>query len=213
LPPDSVKLAERFGVAAWTADPSRDRFRTPGDPIWAITNNDDARMMQPIRWGLVPSWSKWSVQTDSGAALANPSFRYLLKRRRCLIPVSAYSRIVPEHRRQPRAEYKLLYSGGEPPFAVAGIYDVRIAPSGEVLHCCAILTVPASGPGREEHMPMVLTPALIGAWLSGVFLDDSAVDDLVETLADRQPKHLRDSLSDESGLESEEELRPIPMQL
>lgn len=203
LPTDVHELTERFGVTQVLAYCKRESNSGPGDFVPVIYGQGNERLLDEYRWGLVPFRSKYAVLADSVSVLANKAFDYLLKRRRCVIPCSAYYRFYPERSRQ-QSEYALLLS--DEAMALAGIYDVRISPQGEEERACAILSACAVAPGREENVPVVLAPKQIDDWLATSFLDDRAVKDMVEALTDSQPKHLRNTAGDYSDLKGEEAL-------
>ncbi len=70
----------------------------PTTIIDTIVRRDDKRWLEPMRWGLVPSW--WSkplkqlklasFNSRVETVATKPFFRGPFKRTRCLIPVSGY---------------------------------------------------------------------------------------------------------------------------
>src|ERR1700727_438437 len=77
------------------------------EPHWNIAPTQDApiirqhpeeprRTFSPARWGLIPYWSKdkaigfKTINAASETAAEKPAFREAMKRRRCLIPASAF---------------------------------------------------------------------------------------------------------------------------
>jgi putative SOS response-associated peptidase YedK len=60
----------------------------------ARAGDDGALRLEPLRWGLVPSWSKdasigaRTINARSESAHEKPSFRSAWKQRRCLVPAS-----------------------------------------------------------------------------------------------------------------------------
>lgn len=188
LQADAGQLTGHFGVTQVLAYYERNIERGPTEYITAICAKGKERVLDEFRWGLLPFWARNSVQADGVSILANRSFDYLLRRQRCVIPCSTYYRFVPEQRKR-KAERILLHRGSSLP--MAGVYDVRISPLGEELRTCTILTTRSSAPGREEDVPMLLGPEQIDAWLSSDHLDKRSIRDLVERIADAQPKSLR----------------------
>ena len=71
----------------------------PTDTVNVVTSSDDTRILQPMRWGLVPRW--WSKPLKELMRLSTfnarvetvttkPFFREAFKRTRCIIPASGY---------------------------------------------------------------------------------------------------------------------------
>ena len=66
----------------------------PSQEAPVIVDREGARALKPMRWGLIPSWSKdpkiayRTINARSETAASKPSFRSAYKRRRCLIPAS-----------------------------------------------------------------------------------------------------------------------------
>ena len=71
----------------------------PTDTVNVVTSSDDTRILQPMRWGLIPRW--WSKPLKELMRLSTfnarvetvttkPFFREAFKRTRCVIPASGY---------------------------------------------------------------------------------------------------------------------------
>lgn len=146
---------------------------SPGTDIPTIRHSPDGkRVMHLLRWGLVPHWAK---DPSIGANLSNargetvaekPSFRDAFKRRRCLVPADGFYEWKPEGRiKQP---YYFSMKSGEP-FALAGVWESRRAPSGEILRTCCLIT---TGPNDimlpvHDRMPVIVSPDDYEMWLAG----------------------------------------------
>jgi putative SOS response-associated peptidase YedK len=133
---------------------------------------DGGRRLEPMRWGLVPSWAK---DVSIGSRMINaraetladkPSFRTALRHRRCLIPADGFY------------EWRKQASGGKQPFRISWPQDVTLAfaglwerwekaANGEPLHSCTIVTVAANDAVRPLHdrMPALLDPDTQAQWL------------------------------------------------
>lgn len=207
LQADTGRLIGHFGITHVLSYYETDREFGPTESISAICTKPNERVLDEFRWGLLPFWARNAVQADGLAILANKSFDYLLKRQRCVIPCSAYYRYVPgQGKRKP--ERVLLHKGEL--LAMAGVYDVRISPQGEELRTCTILSVPALASGREEQLPILLTPEQTDRWLAPDYLDKRAVRDMVETIAETQPKWLPQRSGEPEGAERDSGWQPFP---
>jgi putative SOS response-associated peptidase YedK len=71
----------------------------PTDTVNVVTSFQDTRILQPMRWGLIPRW--WSKPLKDLMRLSTfnarvetvttkPFFREAFKRTRCIIPASGY---------------------------------------------------------------------------------------------------------------------------
>ena len=165
------QIAARFGVQGSLFPDLTPRFNiAPTQTIPVITAHGPRgeRLLEPMLWGLVPSWAK---DPGSGARLINarsetahekPSFRNALKRRRCLIPADGFY----EWERATRVPRHFRLTGGRL-FALAGLFDEWLSPDGSPLRTCAILTTGANSLVAPIHdrMPVILSEADEAGWL------------------------------------------------
>jgi putative SOS response-associated peptidase YedK len=84
----------------------------PTDTVNVVTSSQDTRILQPMRWGLIPRW--WSKQLKDLMRLSTfnarvetvttkPFFREAFKRTRCIIPRVRLLRMAGHARRQAAA--------------------------------------------------------------------------------------------------------------
>ncbi len=99
----------------------------PTDPVYAVLQRDDRRLLRVLRWGLVPSWAKDAkgaarlINARQETVTEKPAFRAAYQRRRCLLPADGYYEWQVEGtRKQP---WFLTSREGEP-LAMAGLYEV-----------------------------------------------------------------------------------------
>src|SRR5271155_4309808 len=69
----------------------------PSTPVITIhATPEGKRLMEPMRWGLVPSWAKDAsignrmINARSETIDEKPSYKAAFKRRRCIIPASGF---------------------------------------------------------------------------------------------------------------------------
>jgi putative SOS response-associated peptidase YedK len=217
-------LREVFGLAE-TPEVAPHYNVPPSQPLYVVrlTRDGMRRRLDPLRWGLVPSWATdpkighrltlariESVQTT-------PAFRDALRRRRCLVAVDGFF----EWRRDAASAAKLgsarrsSRKGASVPFfvrrpdqrvfALAGVWERWTSPDGEVVESCAILTQPAREPVASIHdrMPLVLAPSAWDAWLDRGKTDPAAIDALLaqptpELLAYEVTPHVNDPRHDDA---------------
>ncbi|HOB08635.1 MAG TPA: SOS response-associated peptidase [Limnochordia bacterium] len=151
----------------------------PTQPVLAVVNEGGGRIIREFRWGLIPFWAKDErigvkmINARSETLADKPSFKNLLKRRRCLIPATGfYEWMRTEKTKQP--VYIKLKS--EPLFAFAGLWDEWRSPSG-VVQTCTIITTEANTLIQPVHhrMPAILTPKQEQLWLDPDLEDQNAL--------------------------------------
>lgn len=130
-----------------------------------------ARRLRLMRWGLVPFWARDAsigarmINARAETAAEKPAFRQAMRRRRCLIPASAFY----EWRKQPEGKqpYAIRFRDRRP-FAFAGLWE-RWEPAGdEPLESCTILTTAPNALVEPLHdrMPVILDPSRYDDWLA-----------------------------------------------
>ncbi|WP_264657533.1 SOS response-associated peptidase [Azospirillum canadense] len=166
-------LVDRFAATVHGDAPEPRYNAAPMQNLPVVRFNPDTRerRLSPLRWGLVPVWSK----DPSGAAkminaraegvAERPAFRSAFKKRRCLVPFDAYY----EWRKVDGAKIPhAIATDSNGPDAFAGLWEGWKDPAnGEWLHTFTIITTEANDATRAIHdrMPVILPPARWSAWL------------------------------------------------
>jgi putative SOS response-associated peptidase YedK len=181
-------LASRFHVRGeraplvprWNAAPGQELPVVRLDPTVK-----GARILEPMRWGLVPSWAGGPedagrpINARAETAAAKPSFKEPLRTRRALVPADGFF------------EWKKGDRGGEPyairlksrrTFAFAGLYDEWKPRGGPVGRTFAILTTRPNElvGGLHDRMPVILSPDGEGLWLDPDVRDPARLAPLFE---------------------------------
>jgi putative SOS response-associated peptidase YedK len=153
-------------------------------PVWnvpptsmlpVIVSKDGKRRLEPMRWGLIPSWAKdakigfSTFNARADAVDTKPAFRRAWQLgRRCLIVTQGFyewKKISPDGKeKQPFA----VALGNKGPMLMAGLWDVWKNPAdGGWLRSCTIITTTANPLLSEIHdrMPVILGPDDYAAWL------------------------------------------------
>jgi len=138
------------------------------------------RKLEPLRWGLVPSWAE-DPKIGHKLALARvetvattPAFRQAIRWRRCLVAVDGFY----EWRRDGKASQPFFVRRGDGGlFALAGLWERWVSRDGEVVESCAIITQPSRPPVDAIHdrMPLVLERDAWDRWLDPALTDADAV--------------------------------------
>lgn len=169
---DLNDLRAPFALDDVRVDPWSPRYNVAPTQSAPVIVCRPARVLQPMRWGLVPRWA-----TDASAAgktinarietaTRRPSFRDAMTHRRCVIPVTGFyewKRVPGRRAKQPM----WIRPHGQALMALAGLWEAWTAPDGEVLETFAIVTRDAAGFVKDIHdrMPVALSARWVESWL------------------------------------------------
>jgi len=163
-------LGNRFRVF----DPmmgARSHFNiTPGNEMPVIVRAGENHIAI-LRWGLIPSWTKDIraakplINARAETLAEKPSFRSLLKSRRCLVPASGFYEWKKEGNRKIPWYFRLT---DEPLFSFAGLYDEWHNPEGVSVSTYTIVTCEANSLVAPVHdrMPVILSRENEERWLA-----------------------------------------------
>jgi putative SOS response-associated peptidase YedK len=171
-------LAEYFAVDEIRSAPPGPSYNVaPTDVVPAVVSRRQQRLLGPLRWGLVPSWSADArgaarmINARAESVTSKPAFRAALARRRCIIPADGFY----EWRRDgPEREPWFFRRADQAPMAMAGLWELwRSDDSDEWLRTCAIVTTVANRMVAPVHhrMPVLLEP---GDWATWLDADDAS---------------------------------------
>ena len=148
--PDAVDEPDEPLPPSWNVAPT--------DPVHAVLQRGERRLLKVLRWGLVLSWAKDAkgaarlINARQETVTSKPAFRAAYARRRCLLPADGYYEWqVVDGRKQPW--YLTSRDGG--PLAMAGLYEVwsprRDAGPAERLWTCTVITTEAADDTGQIH--------------------------------------------------------------
>ncbi|MBF8963014.1 SOS response-associated peptidase [Pontibacter sp. FD36] len=149
-----------------------------------VVTIDKPDTIQYFSWGLQPFWAKdsksikRSINARAETLREKPSFRSLLKSKRCLVPADGFFewQVTP----QGKVPHRILLKNEEL-FSFAGLWDEFIDKStGEILHTYTIITTDANDLVKPIHdrMPVILSPEAEELWLD----EHETQDDLLSLL-------------------------------
>jgi putative SOS response-associated peptidase YedK len=155
-----------------TFAPVEPRFNiAPSQQVPVIRAHDGGYVMESMKWGLVPSWSK-----EPGAAFAlfnarvetvaeKPVFRHAFRKQRCLIPASGFYEWKNEDGKK-LPYYFSLADGKE--MALAGLWETWRGNDGDVLRSCTVIVGPANPlvGGVHDRTACIVPPEAYADWLN-----------------------------------------------
>jgi putative SOS response-associated peptidase YedK len=179
------QIAAYFG-ASFEGDALAPSYNVaPTNDIYAVVRDQgETRSVRAFHWGLVPMWAK---DTKIGSSMINaraetlsekPSFKGLLRKRRCIIPIDGFyewqaavagAPLSPKGK--PIKRPMFIHRVNGEPLAVAGLWsiwrDKAGPPDGAWLHSCTIITTSANATMLPVHerMPVILGAESWGEWL------------------------------------------------
>lgn len=143
----------------------------PTQPV-AVVLDESPTTLSGAQWGLIPSWSKdpaigsRMINARAETLTEKPSFRGLVKKRRCLILADSFY----EWRKNEdgsKTPTRILLNSAEP-FALAGLWDVWKTPEGDWLKTCTVITTEPNELMSQIHnrMPAILPRAVEQDWIN-----------------------------------------------
>ena len=176
---------------------------SPTSDVFALRANGGEVRLDVMSWGLVPSWAKdvsraaSLINARSESVAEKPSFRNLISRHRCVMPMNAYyewkpMKVAGNAMKQPFAFFPGKDSAydHDSHFAVASLWSTWRDGEGSELTTCVALTTEANDRVSQVHnrMPVLLTKDGVAQWLSDdvvapLHLANGIPDDAVEYLA------------------------------
>lgn len=201
-------LVEEFEVDAVPDEAIPAQYNVaPTDPVYAVLERPprgepDAtpvRRLQPVRWGLVPSWAK---DPSIGSRMINarvetvaekPAFKRAFARRRCLLPADGYYEWYGEGRGKKQPFFITPPDGSV--LAMAGLYELwrddekDDGDPAAWLWTATVLTTSAPDDlGRiHDRMPMVVERERYADWLGA----EASSEELRSLLVPAAPGRLR----------------------
>lgn len=181
----------------------------PTQPVLAIRATDEGkRALVPLRWGLIPAWSKGPdhrysmINARAETVATKPAYRNAFKHRRCLILTEGFYEWKEE---QGKKTPFLIHRQDQAPFAMAGLWEQwrereqreqwRQRGQGEhgqeeeppTIESCTIIVTEANALVRDIHdrMPVILAPEDFAAWLD---LANQGTDELQALLRPASPE-------------------------
>jgi len=169
-----AELAERFlaaqpGLFAEVPELEPRYNAAPTEILPVVRVKDGSRVLETMRWGLVPFWAKdlgigsKMINAQAESLADKPAFKHALERRRCLVPASGfYEWLKVSDGRQP---VHIRRRDGAP-FAFAGLWEKWRGADGLVRSFTIITTTPNEVMAPiHNRMPAILSREEEALWL------------------------------------------------
>ena len=186
---DKQRIAESFHVRSGldgVALPPDDYNVAPStfQPVIRESREDGSRELVLMRWGLIPFFTKQlsdikgfsTINAKAETVRTSPTWREPFKKRRCLIPASAFYewKKIDAKTKQPYA----IQVPDAPLFAFAGLWDAWKDAQGQWLQSFSVVTTEANELMSSIHtrMPVILHPRDYDRWLSREITDQPPID-------------------------------------
>jgi putative SOS response-associated peptidase YedK len=154
----------------------------PGQWITALIGANDGRRLGPLKWGLVPSWATdermgYKMMNARAETLTKkPAFRQSFSSRRCIIPADGYY----EWKKETKQPYRITMKD-ESILSLAALYDSWVAPDGNKLHSCTIITTESNDmlSAIHDRMPVIVPQEHHNTWLDRGISDPTSLHPLL----------------------------------
>lgn len=169
-------LAERFeAVEVRIPDVEPDYNVTPRTEVPVVAVREEHRVLDLVRWGLVPSWAKdlsvgdRMINARAETVATKPAYKRAFAKRRCILPVDGFYEWRKFADRKQKQPY-FIFGRDREPLAFAGLWELWRDPNdddAEKLRTCLLITTTANDRMRPVHdrMPVILPEARWGEWL------------------------------------------------
>jgi len=144
----------------------------PTQIIPAVLESDGERIVNALRWGLIPSWAKDDsignkmINARAETLAEKPSFKNAFRSRRCIIPASGFYEWQKKGSGAKQPFY--FYLKDKDVFGFAALYEEWLdKESGELIETCTIITTEANEVLEPVHdrMPVILKAEDYDQWL------------------------------------------------
>jgi putative SOS response-associated peptidase YedK len=189
-------LAERFHVEEVRLEPEAVTASynvTPRAEVPVVAASRGVRVLDLVRWGLVPSWAKdlsigdRMINARADRLATSNAYKRAFERRRCIVPADGFyewQAVAGQRRKQP---WFFRRRDGEP-IAIAGLWEIWHDPAlGEDAPRIRTFTIITTDPNDlmrpiHDRMPAILPESAWDAWLDPENHDVAALGRLLAPL-------------------------------
>jgi putative SOS response-associated peptidase YedK len=169
-------LAERFEAVEVRIPELEPNFNVaPRTQVPVVAVREERRVLDLVRWGLVPSWAKdlkigdKLINARAETVATKPAYRRAFAKRRCIVPADGFyewRKIADRKQKQPY----FIFRRDREPLAFAGLWEIWHDPGdddAERVRSCVIVTTNANKMMEPVHdrMPVILPESAWAEWL------------------------------------------------
>ena len=185
LTTNKVKIAEEFHLHDVQLRELPPQYNiAPSQPVPVLLEKPELSL-ELFRWGLIPSWAKdpsignKMINARSETLSSKASFSKPLRERRCLILADGFYEWKQEGRT--KAPYYVRLKSKQP-FGFAGLWSKWVAPVGNPIYSCTIITGEPNELLKPIHnrMPVILLREKRDEWLDPSNHDTNGLMKLLE---------------------------------
>jgi putative SOS response-associated peptidase YedK len=184
-------FAETYGAEFGGVELQPNHNVAPTSKIYVLIQDDARKVVNTMTWGLVPSWSKDKtrsasmINARSETLTEKPSFRNLLTKYRCVIPIQGFYewQVLPSETKKPKKQAHYISRSDGQIMTLAGLWTTWKDADNSLLQTCTIITIEATNKLSEIHhrMPVILEREALNEWLS---VDSPMPTDLLRVASD-----------------------------
>jgi len=169
-------FAETYGAEFGGIELQSNHNVAPTSKIYVLTQDESGKVVSTMTWGLVPSWSKDKsrsvsmINARSETLAEKPSFRSLLTKHRCVIPIQGFYewQVLSSETKKPKKQAHYISRSDGQVMTLAGLWTTWKDTDNSLLQSCTIITIEATNKLAEIHhrMPVILERDSIDEWLA-----------------------------------------------
>lgn len=184
-------LAERFHVSEVRPGELEPSYNVaPRADVPVVAERHGERVLDVLRWGLVPSWAKdpkigdRMINARAETLLTSNAFKRAFQRRRCILPADGFYEWQTIEGKRTKMPWFIRRRDGEP-LAFGGLWEIwHDRTAGEDaprLRTCVIITTEPNELLAPIHdrMPVILPESTWDRWLSVDNRDTASLADLL----------------------------------
>jgi putative SOS response-associated peptidase YedK len=184
-------LAERFHVEEVRTGETEANYNvTPRAEVPVVAESRGHRVLDLVRWGLVPSWAKSisvgdrMINARAETLLTSNAYKRPFANHRCIVAADGFYEWQTIEGRKPRQPWFIRRRDGEP-LAFAGLWSIwhdrRLGDDAPRIRTCTIITTEPNELMRPIHnrMPVILPEAEWDTWLDGENHDVKSLTELL----------------------------------
>jgi putative SOS response-associated peptidase YedK len=188
-------LAERFHVEEVRSGTTEANYNvTPRADVPVVAESQGHRVLDLLRWGLVPSWAKSLAVGDkminarAETLVTSNAYKRPFEHRRCIVPADGFYEWQTIEGRKQRQPWFIRRRDGEP-IAFAGLWSIwhdrKLGEDAPRIRSCTIITTDPNEFMSEIHdrMPVILSESEWDTWLDPENTDTEALSRLLVPLA------------------------------